>query len=125
MLTAEKLVELKHERFVREMADLSIVTPKIKRLLKNNHVGIALKRFVNREIEYVEGINSIITPKSTHVLRVESKKNGKRFNAVINYEPISFFQMELLRRITGLIRLLLIGGFHGLYYSTIQKPIIG
>jgi hypothetical protein len=91
MITAEQMVELKEDRYVMEMEDLDLVVPKVERLLKNNHVGIALKRFVNREIEYVEGITSLITSKSTHVLRVESKKNRKRFNAVINYEPISFF----------------------------------
>ena len=91
MISVEKMEELKQDRYVREMEDLNIVIPKVERLLRNNHVGIALKRFVNNETEYIEGITSLITSKSTHVLRIESKKNGKRFNAVINYKPISFF----------------------------------
>ena len=64
------------------------VNLKIERLLKNNKPGIALKRFIDRQ--YLNS-DSMITEETTHILRVESLQNGRRFNAVIDFEPIQYF----------------------------------
>jgi hypothetical protein len=82
-------VEVCKEEFTENKpGDIKAIDPRVARLLINRNPGIALKRFIKRQYS---NSNSIITNETTHILRVESLQNGKRFNAVIDFEPIQYF----------------------------------
>jgi hypothetical protein len=85
---------------IERAENMEIVIPRVTRLLINQKPGIALKRFIKRELDEV---HPMITKETTHILRVESLQNGRRFNAIIlNRYNIS--QAEQFRRIIGLMR---------------------
>ena len=65
--------------------DMEVITPKIDRLLRNNKLGISLKRFIKRELE---ADYSLFNKTTVQIVRVESLRNDRKFNAVINYRPL-------------------------------------
>jgi len=67
---------------IERAENMNVIIPRVIRLLINQKPGIALKRFIKRELEED---HPMITKETTHVLRVESLQNGRRFNAIIDF----------------------------------------
>jgi hypothetical protein len=80
--------ECKEEFTENKPEQVDIIDPRITRLLINQKPGIALKRWIKRQML---NHDSMITDETTHIVRVESLQNGRRFNAVIDFEPIIHF----------------------------------
>jgi hypothetical protein len=66
---------------------INAILPKTQQLFRNRSgIGIALKRYIKKNLN-PDTLNPFINEKTVFLLRVESKQNGKRFNATIEYEP--------------------------------------
>lgn len=80
----EEQAQLKAEREIENQARINNILPKTQQLFRNrSKIGIALKRFIKRNLDS----EHFIEENTVFLLRVESKRNGKRYNAVIDYKP--------------------------------------